>query len=292
MLMGAAEVLAALRERLAGTVVLVFQPAEEGAPEDEEGGARLMIKEGLLERDPRPTAIFGLHVWPGEPGTISYRARGSMAAADRLHIVIHGIQTHGAQPWHGVDPIIVAAQVMTGLQMIPSRQLNSTTAPSVITIGSIHGGVRGNIIPEKVELEGTIRTFDAGVREQLLLRVRRTATDIAASAGATADVQIEPYAPVTYNDPQLAARMRPALERAAGAHSVREMDLVMGSEDFSWYVEKIPGLYAFLGINRPGVPAGQAADNHSPLFFVNEDALGTGVRALVMLAMDYLDSPN
>jgi amidohydrolase len=292
MLMGAAEVLAALRERLAGTVVLVFQPAEEGAPEGEEGGARLMIKEGLLERDPRPTAIFGLHVWPGEPGTISYRARGSMAAADRLHIVIHGIQTHGAQPWHGVDPIIVAAQIMTGLQMIPSRQLNSTTAPSVITIGSIHGGVRGNIIPDRVELDGTIRTFDPGVREELLLRARRTATDIAASAGATADIQIEPYAPVTYNDPQLAVRMRPTLERAAGAHNVREMDLVMGSEDFSWYTEKIPGLYAFLGINRPGVPAGQAADNHSPLFFVNEDALATGVRMLVMLAMDYLGSPD
>jgi amidohydrolase len=248
-----------------------------------------MIKEGVLDTNPRPSAIFGLHVWPGAPGTISYRPRGSMAAADRLHIVIHGVQTHGAQPWHGVDPIIVAAQVMIGLQMIPSRQLNSTTAPSVITIGSIHGGLRSNIIPDKVEMEGTIRTFDVAVREELITRLRRTATMIAQSAGATADVQIESYAPVTYNDPALTARMTATLEHAAGRENVREMDLVMGSEDFSYYTQKIPGLYVFLGINKPGVGPGEAADNHSPLFYVNEDALRVGVRTMVLLAVDYLN---
>lgn len=289
MLMGAAEVLAGLRDGLRGSVVFLFQPAEEGAPEGEEGGARLMIKEGVLDRDPRPDAVFGLHVWPGAPGTISYRPRGLMAAADRLQITIHGVQTHGAQPWHGVDPIIVAAQVMIGLQTIASRQLNSSLAPAVITIGSIHGGVRGNIVPDKVEMDGTLRTFDTAMRDDLVARVQRTAVDIAASAGATADVKVESYAPLTYNDPQLAERMRPALERAAGAGKVKVMDLVMGSEDFAYYQQKVPGLYVFLGINKPGVPTDQAADNHSPRFFVNEDALPAGVRALVMLAIDYLD---
>jgi amidohydrolase len=292
MLMGAAEVLAGMRAELPGTVKFIFQPAEEGPPEGERGGSALMIEEGVLRNAPVPSAIFGMHVWPGEPGTISYRPRGQMAAADSLTIVVKGVQTHGAQPWHGVDPIITSAQMMTALQMIPSRQMNVTTAPAVITIGAIHGGVRGNIVPDKVEMKGTIRTFDTAMRDDLLERVKRTARTIAESAGATAQVTIDPYAPVTYNDPQLIARLQSALARAAGPDKIREMPLVMGSEDFSHYTREIPGLFVFLGINKPGVPTGAAAENHSPDFFVNEDALATGVRALTLVALDYLrDNP-
>jgi amidohydrolase len=288
MLMGAAEVLAGMRAELPGTVKFIFQPAEEGPPEGERGGSALMIEEDVLKNAPVPSAIFGIHVWPGEPGTISYRARGQMAAADALTIVVKGVQTHGAQPWHGVDPIITSAQMMTALQMIPSRQLNVTTAPAVITIGAIHGGVRGNILPDKVEMKGTIRTFDTAMRDDLLERVKRIARTIAESAGATAEVTIDPYAPVTYNDPQLITRLQSALARAAGPDKIREMQLVMGSEDFSHYTRVIPGLFVFLGINKPGVPPGAAAENHSPDFFVNEDALATGVRALTLVALDYL----
>jgi amidohydrolase len=288
MLMGAAEVLASMRPQLAGTVKFIFQPAEEGAPEGERGGSALMIEEGVLRGPDAPGAIFGLHVWPGDAGTLSFRPRGQMAAADALAIVVKGVQTHGAQPWHGVDPVIVSAQIMTALQMIPARQLNITTAPAVVTIGAIHGGVRGNIVPDKVEMLGTIRTFDVAMREDLLERVKRTVKTVAESAGATADVTISPYAPVTFNDPALTSRMRGALELAAGKGNLREMDLVMGSEDFSHYTREIPGLFVFLGINKAGVPLGSVAENHSPNFFVNEDALKTGVRALVFVALDYL----
>jgi amidohydrolase len=289
MLMGAAEVLAGMRSQLHGTVKFLFQPAEEGAPDGERGGAALMIDEGVLRDNPVPTAIFGMHVWPGEVGTLSVRPRGQMAAADSLEIVVKGVQTHGAQPWHGVDPVIVSAQIMTALQMIPSRQLNVTTAPAVITIGAIHGGVRGNIVPDRVEMKGTIRTFDVAMREDVLERVKRTTRTVAESAGATAEVSITPYAPVTYNDPPLTARLQPALARAAGIDKVREMPLVMGSEDFSHYMRVVPGVFVFLGINKADVPPGAAAENHSPNFFVNEDALVTGVRAFVFVTLDYLN---
>lgn len=288
MLMGAAEVLAGMRKDLRGTVKFIFQPAEEGAPAGERGGAALMVEEGVLGDPVKPGAIFGIHVWPGEAGTLSYRPRGQMAAADSLTIIVKGVQTHGAQPWHGVDPIIVAAQIMTALQIIPSRQLNVTVAPAVVTIGSIHGGVRENIVPDRVELKGTVRTFDPQMREDFLKRIRRTAEMVAQSSGASAEVTIEPYAPVTYNDPQLTDRMLPALRRAAGDDKVRDMLPVMGAEDFSHYTRVIPGLYVFLGINKEGVPVGQAAENHSPLFYVNENALPVGVRALTLVALEYL----
>lgn len=288
MLMGAAEVLSGMRSQLAGTVKFIFQPAEEGPPQGERGGAALMIEEGVLDGPHPPSAIFGLHVWPGEVGTISYRPRGQMAAADSLTIVVKGMQTHGAQPWHGVDPIVVSAQIVTALQTIPSRQLNITTAPAVITIGSIHGGVRGNIVPDRVEMKGTIRTFDPEMRADVVERIRRTTLKTAESAGATAEVQIDAYAPVTFNDPALTAQLTPALQRAAGVDKVHDMSLVMGSEDFSHYMGVIPGLYAFLGVNRSGVSPGEAAENHSPHFFVNEDALSVGVRALTFVTLDYL----
>ena len=202
-LMGVASVLAGMRADIPGTVSFIFQPAEEGAPEGEEGGAKLMLAQGVLKTAANPSAIFGLHVWPVEAGAILYRPRGAMAAADELKIVVTGKQTHGSSPWRGVDPIIVAAQIMTALQAIPSRQLDITKAPAVITIGSIHGGVRGNIIPDTVEMIGTIRNFDDGVRKELLTRLERTATAIASAAGAEATVTINPYSGVTWNDPEL-----------------------------------------------------------------------------------------
>ncbi|HUP24152.1 MAG TPA: amidohydrolase [Thermoanaerobaculia bacterium] len=286
-LMGAAEVLAGMREDLPGTVKLVFQPAEEGPPPGEEGGAALMIKEGVL-LDPKPEAIFGLHVGPAPVGQIGYREEGMMAAADALTILVEGRQTHGSSPWMGVDPIIVSAQIMTALQLIPSRQLDVTRAPAVVTIGSIHGGVRGNIIPDRVEMIGTIRTFDTDMREDFLDRIRRTAESIATAAGAKATVTIEPYAPVVYNDPALTRRMVPTLEWAAGADKVTVQPRIMGAEDFALFQEQIPGFYFRLGVNAEGVEASEAAPNHSPYFFANEDALVVGVRAMAAIAWDYL----
>jgi amidohydrolase len=288
-LLGAASVLAGMRAELSGTVAFVFQPAEEGAPEGEEGGASLMLKEGLWKTAHQPAAIFGLHTWPREAGSITWRAGPAMAAADTFAIVVTGRQTHGSQPWGGVDPIIVSAQIMQALQLIPSRQLDVTRAPSVITVGSIHGGVRHNIIPDSVEMRGTIRTFDEGVRKELLMRLERETTGIAAAAGATATVTLGAHNPATSNDPALMRRMLPTLEAAAPG-KVAEGPLIMASEDYSLYQRDIPGLFLFLGVNREGVTQEQAAANHSPEYFVNEVALATGVRALSMLALDYLQA--
>lgn len=287
MLMGAAEVLAKNRDRLAGTVQFIFQPAEEGAPAGEEGGAALMVEEGILDGPDAPEAIFGLHAWPVPAGTLNYRAGSFMAASDNLLIDIRGRQTHGSSPWRGVDPIYVAAQIVTALQGIPGRQLDITKGPAVITIGSIRGGVRGNIIPDDVHMLGTIRTFDAGVREELHAKLRKTVGLIAEASGAQATVTIDPYSPVTGNDPELLKQMMPTLEWAAGAENVVEHPLITGAEDFAYFEKRIPGLYLMLGINKDGVGAGQAASNHSPLFHVNEDALIVGVRTMVGLALDY-----
>jgi len=288
-LMGAAEVLAGMRGEIAGTIKFIFQPAEEGAPPGEKGGARLMIEEGVLDGEYAPQAIFGLHVVPDLAGRVSYRARGAMAAEDELRITVHGRQTHGALPWTGIDPIIISAQILLGLQTIPSRQMDVTRAQSVITVGSIRGGVRGNIIPDTVEMVGTIRTFDLEMREDLLRRIDRTATSIAESAGGSADVEIIPGATLTYNDPELTAQMLPSLKRAAGENEFGQAQIVTASEDFAFYQERIPGLYVFLGINKPGISWGQAPGNHSPLFYVNEDALKVGVSVLTTLALDYLE---
>ena len=286
-LMGAAEILAEHRDQLAGTVKFFFQPAEEGAPVGEEGGAALMIKEGVLDGPDAPEAIFGLHAWPIAPGTINYRAGSFMAASDSLYITVKGRQAHGSSPWRGIDPIYVSSQIVTALQGIPSRQLDITKGPAVITIGSVHGGVRGNIIPDEVEMMGTIRTFDAGVREELHAKLRKTVNLIAEAAGAEATVTIDPYSPVTGNHPELLERMMPTLAWAAGEDNVLEHPLITGAEDFAHFQQRIPGLYLMLGINKEGVGAGEAPSNHSPLFFVNEDALIVGVRTMVGLALDY-----
>lgn len=288
MLMGAAEVLAKHRNTLAGTVKFIFQPAEEGAPAGEDGGAELMIREGVLDGDDAPEAILGLHAWPLEAGTLNYRAGSFMAAADNLEIVVRGRQTHGSSPWKGVDPVFVAAQIQTALQAIPSRHLDITAGPAVITIGSIHGGVRGNIIPDEVKMAGTIRTFDPGVREELHARLKRTVTNIAEAAGAEATVTINSYSPVTTNDPELLREMMPTLEWAArGADNVREHALITGAEDYAFFQKHIPGLYLMLGVRQEGVSPAEAPANHSPYFDSNEEALIVGVRALVGFALDY-----
>ena len=291
MLMGVASVLAGMRSTLPGTVAFIFQPAEEGAPRGETGGAKRMLAEGVLRTAREPAAIFGLHVWPVEAGTLAWRSKGTMAASDRLSIVVKGRQTHGSSPWLGVDPVIVSAQIMTALQAIPSRQLDVTRSPSVITIGSIHGGVRNNIIPDEVRMEGTLRNFDEGVRAEAHARVRRTSTAIADAAGATAEVDVHEQTVVTFNDPALTRQMLPSLERAAPGKII-EAPLIMAAEDFSYFQREIPGLFVFLGVNKPGVPAGAAASNHSPLFYVNEDTLQVGVRALAQLAVDFLSAQS
>lgn len=286
-LMGVAQVLAGMKAELAGTVAFIFQPAEEGAPAGEEGGAALMLKEGVFDTL-KPDAIFALHVFPDTAGFIKYRSGPALAASDPLRIVVHGRQTHGAQPWNGVDPITIAAQIVLGLQTIPSRQTNITLAPSLVTIGSIQGGVRGNIIPDSVVLVGTVRTFDAAMQDDIHARIRRTATLIAQSAGATADVTIEKSYPVTVNDPALVTRMVPTLARVVGAGRLGSSALRTGAEDFSFFAQRVPGLYIYLGVTPPGQDLDTVPVNHSPRFFADERALPVGVRALAHLAVDYL----
>ena len=287
-LMGVAEVLAGMRRDIPGTVKFIFQPAEEGQPAGETGGAELMIAEGALD-NPKPTAIFGLHVFPYPAGEIMYRAGALMASADALKIIVRGRQTHGAQPWSGVDPIVVTSQIVMGLQTITSRQVDITSAPAIVTIGAVNGGIRNNIIPDSVVMIGTIRSFDAAMRRDIWSRVRRTAEGIAQSAGATAIVTIDSGPPVTYNDPALTERMAPVLRRVAGPNKVGISEAKTTAEDFSRYQERIPGLFFFLGITPPGTDPHSAAPNHSPRFFVDEAALPVGVRALSHLAVDYLN---
>lgn len=282
-LMGAAEVLAGMRHEIPGTIKFIFQPAEEGTPPGEEGGADMMIAEGVLED---VEAIFGLHVGPAPLGMILYRPGQYMASSDRFEIIIEGNQTHGAMPWAGVDPIVVASQIVIGLQTIVSRQLDATLTPSIISVGRIAGGVRNNIIPSRVELEGTIRTFDEETRRQIFERIRRTATSIAESAGAKATATIYEGTPVTKNDAQLTRLMQPTLERVAMDGRAVEVSRVTTAEDFSYYQEKVPGLFFFLGVADPDDPT--PAPNHSPYFYADERALPVGVKAMTNLALDYL----
>lgn len=284
-LMGVASVMAQMQSELPGTVMFIFQPAEEGAPDGEEGGADLMLKDGAFA-DPRPDAVFGLHVSPIPVGAIAVRKQGMMASSDEFKITVHGQQTHGAQPWAGIDPIVVAAQIVLGLQTIPSRQLDVTLTPSIVTVGAINGGVRNNIIPQSVEMVGTIRTFDAETRDDIHQRVQRTATQIAASAGATADVSIDIGYPVTANDPELTDKMMPTLRRVVGPGLV-ESPRVTGAEDFSYFAEEVPGMFFFLGV-APDNPE-LVFPNHSPNFFADERALPIGVQTMTALALDFLN---
>ena len=289
-LLGVAEVLSQLRPQLHGTVKFIFQPAEEGAPAGERGGAALMVKEGVLDQAPKPQAIFALHVLSQfEVGTVAYRAGGAMAGADDVKIIVHGRSTHGALPWNGVDPVVVASQIVLGLQTIVSRQSDLSKGAVVLTIGRIDGGVRYNIIPDTVTLTGTMRTLDPQTRADVEERIRRTAEHIAAASGATAEVTLgaEVSYPVTYNDPALTARMLPTLTRVAGASHLIESAPQTVSEDFSFYQQKIPGVFVFLGISAPGASMDEYPPNHSPRFKIDESGLELGVRLLANLTVDY-----
>jgi amidohydrolase len=285
-LMGAAEVLAGMKAQLPGTIKFLFQPAEEGL-----GGAQAMVDDGALT-NPAPSAVFGLHVWPTHVGSIGVRQGPIMAAAGNFSIIIKGKQTHGSQPWSGVDPIVVASQVVLGLQTIASRQVNVAYLPSVLTVGQIAGGNRSNIIPDSVVMVGTLRTFDDAMRADIARRITRTAEDIARSAGATAIVKVDQGGLVTANDTSLTDRMLPTLRRAAGANGVQFINPVMGSEDFPVFTQKIPGIFFFLGVTPKDKDPATVPVNHSPLFFADEGALITGVRAMTGLAVDYLTLPT
>jgi amidohydrolase len=289
MLMGVAEILAGMRAQIPGTVKFVFQPAEEGAPAGERGGAGVMIEEGVLE-NPKVDAIFGLHVFPFESGSVALREGGVMASGDQLTIVVKGRQTHGALPWSGVDPIVVASQIVSTLQTVVSRQIDLTKAPAVLTIGSMHGGVRYNIVPDSVYMIGTLRTFDMKMRDDIQMRVKRTVTSIAEASGATATVKFDGANPVTFNDTALTRQMRPTLERVLGRDHVSSAQITTTSEDYSLFQQKVPGIFFFLGITPKGTDPKTAAPNHSPRFFVDEAALGPGVRAMANLAVDYLSA--
>ncbi|HEX2717632.1 MAG TPA: amidohydrolase [Gemmatimonadaceae bacterium] len=291
MLMGAAEVLAAMKPRLRGTVVFIFQPAEERTEKGMTGGAAKMIADGALA-NPAPTAIFGLHVFSSyATGTIVTRPGGLMASSDALDIVVHGRQTHGAMPWAGVDPIVVASQIVTGLQTVVSRQTTLTRTPAIVTIGSMHAGVARNIIPDSVVMSGTIRVFDDEQQNVIHERVKRTAERIAEASGATATVTIDRGNYVTSNDAALFDRMRPTLQRVALTTPLKKDsigDPTTTAEDFSQYQRRIPGLFVFLGVTPPGTDPRKAPANHSPSFYVDEAALPVGVRLLTSLALDYL----
>ncbi|CAM3991738.1 amidohydrolase [Roseateles saccharophilus] len=293
-LMGVASVLAGLRADISGSVKFIFQPAEEMPPEGEEGGAELMIKEGALQ-NPTPGAIFGLHVTSRLPaGVIGYRPGPTMASSDKLRITVHGRQTHGAAPWLGVDPIVTSAQIVLGLQTIVSRNLDLNREPAVVTIGAIKGGVRENIIPDSVEMRGTIRSFDEGMRDAIHERVTELAEGISGAARASCRVCITKNYPVTVNDPVLTEQMVPTLTRVASTGprpmGIEVVPKVTGAEDFSFFQRLIPGLFFFVGVTPPDVDPAQADSNHSPRFFADERGLEVGVRALANLAVDYLAS--
>ncbi|MEP7140296.1 MAG: amidohydrolase [Caldimonas sp.] len=291
-LMAVASVLAGLRDRLAGSVKFIFQPAEEMPPEGEDGGAKMMIAEGALE-NPAPGAIFGLHVTSQLPtGVIGYRSGPTMASSDSFRILVNGRQTHGAMPWRGVDPIVVSAQVVLGLQTIVSRQIDIASEPAVVTIGRIKGGVRQNIIPDSVEMNGTIRTFDETMRDDVHVRVTDTAELIAKASRAGCDVCITKNYPVTVNDAELTAQMLPTLERVAGKARVKLVPKVTGSEDFAFYQHVVPGLFFFVGVTPPEQDPRTAASNHSPLFYIDEAGLPLGARALAQVAVDWLESQS
>ena len=290
MLMGAAEVLAGMKDEISGTVVFIFQPAEEGAPPGEpKGGAALMIDEGALA-DPRPDAIFGLHVVPGRPGTLFYRPRGFMAASDRVDITLHGRQTHGAWPWKGVDVIATAAQIVQTINTLTARTIDPTTTPTVFTIATLDAGVRYNIIPEQAVLSGTLRTFDIPQRDDLVRRAEIAVDNVAETFGATADFSVRQNAALVFNDEALSAWLAPVLEEAAGAGNVNPATPpTTVAEDFSYLSQVVPGVFYHLGASRDGVDPNTSPPNHSPSFDVNEAVLPVGVKAHVMSALRFLE---
>ena len=288
-LMGTAEILASMKSDLKGTVKFIFQPAEEGPPEGEEGGAKLMVEEGVLE-NPKVDVIFGLHInAQTEVGKIKYRTKGTMAASDWFTIKIKGKQTHGAYPWLGIDPIVTAAQIIMGIQTIVSRNVNITESAAVISVGQINAGVRSNVIPEELTMTGTIRSLDAKVQDMMHSRLKQVVNSIAESAGASADINITNQTLITYNDPLLTEKMVPTLEATAGKDNVYITPAVTGAEDFSYYQEKIPGLYFFLGGAPKGKPISETAPHHTPDFYIDESGFVLGMKVLSNLTVDYME---
>lgn len=289
MLMSVAQVLAGIKNELKGSVKFIFQPSEEGAPEGEEGGASLMVKEGVME-NPKVEAIFGMHIESAiKVGTIQYKPGAFMASSDWFTIKIHGKGSHGSQPWLGIDPISTAAQIITGIQTIVSRQSELPKAPVVITVGKIAGGVRNNIIPDECVLDGTIRTLDSKMQEDVHRRLRLMAQKIAEANGATAEVSIDTKTLVTYNDPSLMNKMLPSLQAAIGASNVSEREWVTGAEDFSYYGTRAPAIFLYLGGMPAGNDAAKAPPHHTAEFYVDDSGMKTGIKAFCQLVTDYLN---
>ena len=293
-LMGVAEALVAMRDELPGEVMFVFQPAEEGAPEGEKGGAEEMLAQGVF-KDFRPDAAFGLHSGAGyHVGKVAVRPGPLMAASDTFEITVKGRQTHGSRPWNGVDPIVAAADLVSTAQTVISRRTDITKLPAVLTFGAVKGGIRHNIIPDSVQLIGTIRTFDDGMRSKLFDDLRNVAEHVAAAHGATIDatIPLDHNYPVTYNNPELTTRMMPSLAKVVGADNVIDPGLITGAEDFSFFAREVPGMYFFIGVTPPDQDPAKAASNHSPEFFVDEASLDVGLRAMLQVALDYLHAPQ
>jgi len=289
-LLGIADALVAMRKDLPGSVMLLFQPAEEGVPPGEQGGAPLMLEEGVF-RTFKPDAIFGLHVFSTlQAGQIGVRQGPLMAASDRFTIKVKGRQTHGSRPWGGIDPVVAAADVIGTAQTIVSRRTDLAKLPAVVTFGTVHGGIRFNIIPDDVEMSGTIRTFDAGMREKIFADLKNVAEHVGAAHGATVEARVPdaPGNPVTVNDPQLTARMLPSLEAVAGKGKVVEPPLQMGAEDYAYFARQVPSMYFFVGATAEGIDPATAPSNHSPQFNMDESALDLGFRALLQVTLDYL----
>jgi amidohydrolase len=289
-LMGTAEVLAKHKDKIHGTIKFIFQPAEEGPPPGEEGGAKLMIKEGVL-KSPDVDAIFGLHINSETPvGTIRYKPEGTMAAVERFVITVKGKQTHGSQPWSGTDPILISAKIIDGLQTIISRDSKLIDAAAVITVGKITSGVRFNIIPESAEMIGTVRTLEPKMREKILTRMKEMVPKLAEAYGGEATIELQNNTAVTFNDVALTNQMLPSLQKVAGEDHVELVKATTGGEDFSYFQEEVPGLYFFLG-GQP-LDSKEPAPHHTPDFFIDESGLLLGVKAMTQLALDYLDPPK
>ena len=287
-LLGVAKVLYEIKDQIPGSVKFIFQPAEEGAPAGEEGGAELMVKEGVLE-NPKVDAIFGLHIWSQiSAGQVHVRPQGIMAAVDEFRIDLEGIQTHGSTPWTGIDPIVTASQIVNSLQTIVSRNMPLTKAAAVVTIGSIHGGVRSNIIPESLYMLGTIRTLDAQMRKTVLKRLEEIVYSISKANNAKAKITYMVSYPITYNDTDLYNKMLPTLKRVNGEENVNFMDAITGAEDFSFFQEKVPGMYFFIGGAKKGTDPNLAAPHHTPDFYVDDSAMVTGLKSMTSLTLDYL----
>lgn len=287
-LMSVAEILTKNKKDLRGTIKFIFQPAEEGPPAGEEGGADLMVKEGVLD-NPKVDAIMGLHVQSiRKLGQIGYKPAGMMAASDWFTIKVHGKQSHGAAPWKGVDPIVVSSQIIMALQTIISRQTELIKEPAVISVGRLNAGVRENIIPEYAEMSGTIRTFDVDMQQAIHEKIKRTATNIAESAGARAEVTIDKKTPVTYNDPALTGKLIDALKRAAGEENVVQIQADTGAEDFAYFQQKVPGFFFFVGACPPEIDPSSAPSHHTPDFMMDEKSLLTGLKSMLGVTLEYM----